>query len=844
MGGKKSTKGSQQVRRRKPASKGAPRRDVGKTRRRPTPPRAASAPKSRRKQRKPAPARRRSPSKRRPTSRRPPPATAATWFWPWVGRSVISAGLGLMVGGSVVVGVLHHQAVRDVEDLLSTEMWSASGRVLSAPLAAWPGLTVTPGQLAEDLQSAGYARVRTLQSPGDFVVSRNEIQVRTQAGSSTIGFSDGRISSTRPGSMLYFRPVELAELRGPEGISRRPVSLDDVPEHVYQGVLAMEDARFFDHEGVDPIGIVRAVMANLTGGGVSQGGSTITQQLVKNLFLTAERTYERKAREALLAVALENTRSKKEILELYLNEIYLGQIGGASISGIDQAARVYFGKSAQRLDVGEAAVLAGIISAPNRYSPLRHPERALAQRDKVLDRMLAVGWLTESEHAAEIARPLQLAPTPTHRQGPWLVEAAIEEVESAVGESGVITGQGWTVHTTLQPGLQRIAERVVREGLSELADEHDVDGAEMALVALRASDGAVLAMVGGGDYASSQFNRVTSASRQIGSTVKPLTVLAALTNNTALTPATVFDDAPLERTDNGQVWRPGNYDGRYVGPISMRQALAQSRNIPAILVAEDVGMPTLKRFWHQLGLENATEYPSASLGSFAATPLALAGAYTIFANEGEVSTPRSVNHAVTASGEERYTNPAQRTRLSNPEATWMTTSMMAEVFETGTARSAARHGLTGPAAGKTGTTDEARDAWFVGFTGDVVVAVWVGHDRDDALGLTGGQAALPTWTRFVVESGLPLVLPEPPQSFVQTPFCEESGLPVDCHGPCAVVVEEWVSPEAAECAEPAPSSPLREAVGRLLGGTTPSQPMAEADADTPQRGGFFRRLRD
>lgn len=852
---------------RKPASTGAPRRKVANTKRRSAPRRSRKTRSSSARDISPRSERRASPKRRKSRSRQSRPTTRSRsrsrqqappsggWL-ARLGRLSFSALLGALVGGSAVVYVLYHQAVVDVEALLAQDVFTPSGRVLSAPMSVWTGMRISSGQLAADLQSAGYARVRSLQAAGDFVVSPERVQVLDETGRTiSVGFSDGRITTVQPGPVARFGAVELAELRGPEGISRRPITVDELPEHVYQPILAMEDARFFDHEGVDPIGITRAVVANITAGDVSQGGSTLTQQLVKNLFLSAERTYERKAREALLAVALENTRTKKQILELYLNEIYLGQIGAASIAGVDQAARAYFGKGAERLEVGEAAVLAGIISAPNRYSPLRHPERTLAQRDKVLKRMQGLGWLSEARLAEELARPLQLAPTPTSRQSPWMVEAAVEHVEAAVEEPGVVSGQGWVVQTTLQPALQRIAERVVAESLAALEEEHDVEGAEMALVALRASDGAVLAMVGGRDYATSQFNRATSASRQVGSTVKPLSYLAALDRDHTQSPGSIVDDAPLQRTVNRKTWAPKNYDGRYVGPISYRDALAQSRNVPAVLVAESVGMEALSSWWKSAGLEEATAYPSAALGSFSATPLAMAGAYTVFPNLGTVSAPRMVSAALDAEGTARYTLAPDTARVASPEAAWLVSSMLSDVITRGTARSASRLGLDGPAAGKTGTTDEARDAWFVGYTGDVVVAVWVGHDRKDALGLTGGKAALPAWTRFVVDAGFSLSLPEPPAGVVQTTLCAETGRPATCGAPCEEAVEEWVYADMDLCAEDdadgsavtAAANPLRDAISRLLDGTTEASdgpPTEDPDDEAPRRRIFPRRDRN
>ena len=598
----------------------------------------------------------------------------------------------------------------------------------------------------------------------------------------------------------------------------------------------MEDSRFFDHEGVDPIGIGRAILTNMGAGQAMQGGSTLTQQLVKNLFLTSERTYQRKAREALLSVALENLHTKEEILELYLNEVYLGQAGGAGVAGIDSAARAYFGKTAERLEVGEAAVLAGIISAPNRYSPLRHPERAIERRDLVLDRMVTRGWLTAEDATTHKAAPLQLAPSTMSWRSPWLVEAAIEHVESAVEEHGVVAGQGWSVHTTLQPALQRIAEAAVAESAARMdADYPESSGAQIALVAVRASDGAVLAMVGGRDYIESPFNRVTSANRQIGSTIKPLTFLAALNNDHTLTPGVAIEDAPLERHYDGQTWAPGNYDGRYKGDISIRQALSESRNIPAILLAESVGMPQMSRWWKGLGLSGATALPSAALGSFEATPLELAGAYTVFPGGGRVSEPRLVTRAVNGEGETTHTNKPKLHEVASSTEAWMVTSMMESVIEDGTGRAVRRFGVEGTVAGKTGTTDNEHDAWFVGFAGDVVVAVWVGFDRGQDLGLTGGKGALPTWSRFVAWSGLPTPPHPAPEGVKAIELCKDTLEPASC-GDCTETRQDYVFADFEPVCEP--ESPLREAVSRMLQGLGESDEPGEPE---PRRRGLFGR---
>jgi len=662
-----------------------------------------------------------------------------------------------------VVSVQYRQAVQDVEELLGGRVWSSSGRVMSAPMELWAGLRLSPEELATDLQAAGYARVSRAQAPGDFEVAPDAILVRVaegrwpgatvEAGDLLLTFSGDRISSVSPGSVATLAPAELAGVRGGDNEARRVISLGEVPPHVVQAVLAMEDARFYDHEGLDPLGIARALLVNAWSGSTAQGGSTLTQQVVKNLFLTQERTLERKAREAVLAMALEAQRSKDDILELYLNEIYLGQAGGVAICGIDQAARVYFGKPAERLEIGEAATIAGIVSAPNRYSPLRHPQRALERRDVALGRMADVGFLAPSDAEVLKREPLTLHPSSTSRRAPWAVDAAVDGIEQAMGE-GTVVARGVSVHTTIQPALQRLAERAVIEGLAELQQTHPTtEGAQAAMAVVRVRDGAVVALVGSRDYASSQFDRASHGSRQIGSTVKPLTAVLAFEADASLSPATVLDDSYIERIVDGKTWAPRNYDGSYRGLLTLREALRVSRNIPAVLLAERAGMKTLARGWRELGLDEASSNPSAALGSFGATPLELAGAYTVFPGGGRWSQPTLVRSAFDEGGALLWEQEPIRLRRTSSESAWLVGSMLEDVVASGTGAQASSYGATGHLGGKTGTTDGARDAWFVGYSAEYAVAVWVGFDRDRVLGLTGGQAALPTWARFMAWSG-------------------------------------------------------------------------------------------
>lgn len=779
--------------------------------------------------------------------------------WAFFLRVSLGALLGLLVGVGVVLGGLYRAALEDVDQVVAGPVWSSSGRVLSGAQVVWTGLLLTADELATDLSAAGYVRAPKAARPGDFQVGDDAVLVNvppvkgpgysTSSGEVLVTFRDGRVASVSPKGKATFAPAELAAVRGAENETRRVVPLAELPDHVVKAVLAMEDSRFYDHEGVDPIGIARALIVNVLAGDTVQGGSTLTQQLAKNLFLGAERTLQRKAREALLAVALERRLSKAELLELYLNGVYLGQASGASVYGVDQAARAFFGKPASRLDLGEAATLGGIISAPNRYNPLQHPDKARERRDITLDRMAAVGWAANDKVEAEKKRPLTTNPSVGGRRAPWVVDAAVGALEDSLGP-GSVAARGVTITTTLQPALQRLAERAVATSLAELDREHPkARGAQMALVALRVSDGAVVALVGGRDYNQSPYNRALAARRQIGSTVKPLTALFAFEDDEALSPATVLDDSPIERVEDGKPWKPRNYDGTFLGPVTVRQALSQSRNIPAVLLSERVGMHDLATKWKSLGLSTATSWKSSALGGFDATPVELAGAYSVFPGGGTWHRPVLVRSAVDSDGAVLWTEEPVAARRTSARAAFLATNILEDVVRTGTGSAAARYGAKGAVAGKTGTTDDARDAWFAGFSRDYVVVVWVGFDRARDLGLTGSQAALPAWARFMAGTGSLSGSFQPPADVEQATVCAESHLPA--RPACPATEPEWFS-RGSVPAElcPAHAGPLQQ-VGaaatsvwdRLTGGGDAGDGAAEeaGDQKKEKKKGLFGR---
>ncbi len=729
----------------------------------------------------------------------------------WARALMVSTGVAAVLSSAIVGGTMYRWAVGAVEEGLAGPVWSVPGHVWSAPIEVWPGLAYSPDALAADLSAAGYARVSKAAQPGDFQSGTDSVVVYGKAkdgpgwsvtgGEVLVTFADGRIRSVTPQGRASFSPAALATIRGPDNENRHPVPLDQIPQIVRSAVLAMEDSRFYDHPGLDALGIARALWVDLTEQEMKQGGSTLTQQVAKNLFLSQERTAERKLREALLAVAIERKLGKDEILGLYLNEIYLGQAGGSAICGVDAAARAWFGKPIARVTLGEAATIAGVIAAPSAWSPARYPERARERRDIALGRMVTVGAIDSASAVAAKKAPVVVHLAQTTRMAPWAVDHAVEEVEDTVG-AGAIAREAIEVYTTLSPPLQRAAEAAVRDGMAELIAAHPkLANVQAAMAVVRARDGAVVALVGGRSYAESLWDRGFGAERQVGSTIKPLTMLAAFEADPSLSPATRFEDAPIERTHDGKPWQPANYDGVFVGPVNARSAMATSRNIPAVLLAEAVGMPALKQRWRALGLARATDYPSAALGGFNATPVQLAGAYAVFASGGAWHAPWLTRAAADPGGNLRVDNPPHKATLRYSErAIFLTTDVLRGVMQNGTGKGAAAYGVGPGAAGKSGTTDNYKDAWFVGVTGPYAVAVWVGYDREKTVGLPGSQAALPTWARFVAATGTSGGVSAAPASVERADICVATDLP-----PCADCTEtrsEWFSVghvPAADC---------------------------------------------
>ena len=543
-------------------------------------------------------------------------------------------------------------------------------------------------------------------------------------------------------------PIAIGTLDGTPAEQRIPVRLDQLPDHLIQAVLAVEDQRFYQHHGLDPRRIGGALVANLRAGSITQGGSTITQQLAKNLFLSSRRTPLRKLREAALALALEARYDKPTILEAYLNEIYLGQDGGRAIHGAGAAARYYFGKDVRRLNLAESAALAGMISAPNRYAPTRNPDAARERRDLVVQLMVDQRRLTSStaERARRAALATRARPAPT-LEGRWFRDFAL------AGAGDRLPARGVAVYTTLDVTLQRAAERAVRTGLQTLRSPQ----AEAALVALDPRSGEVLAMVGGRDYGASQFNRATDARRQPGSAFKPVVALAALERSRGQAPAytlaSLVEDQPLRVATPRGPWQPENYDRSFHGRVTFREAMEQSLNVPFARIGLAVGPERIVETARRLGITSPLHaVPSLALGSSEVTLLELVRAYGVLAAAGTLAAPRAIVGRARQGHEIEPLPAPEPVRVVDPAVAYLVTSTLQGVVTRGTGRSLNGDGRFGTIAGKTGTSSEWRDAWFIAYSPSLVVGVWVGFDDGRSLRLTGAGAALPIVARFLAEA--------------------------------------------------------------------------------------------
>ena len=637
-----------------------------------------------------------------------------------------------------------------------------------------PGVHVQRVGLPATLARLGYVETRaTPPSPGLFRRSAGTWEIYLRAGEDggaalvRLQVVDDRIAKvTRAGqdvAAVTLEPEVLASASDRPGEDHKPVRIEETPRVLINAVLAAEDHRFFEHGGLDVRALLRAAWANLRAGRVKEGGSTITQQLVKVRLLSPQRTFFRKLREAWLAALVESRYSKERILEAYLNEIYLGQRGPIAIRGVGSASRAYFGKEVHQLTTPEAALIAAIIRGPNIYSPAVDPDRAREHRNVVLAQMRDLKMITSDEFERARRTPVHVRSLVSAGQSaPYFVDYVRQELEQRF--EGISRVRGVRIATTLDLSLQRFAEVAAVRGLdrleSSLTPGYRRDPGrrlQVAVLVVETATGEIRALVGGRDYLASQFNRVTSARRQPGSAFKPIVYLAALRAGDGapfFTAASRVEDLPITLESNGEPWSPRNYDDRYEGIVTVRQALEQSLNSATVRIAQTVGLPNVIETARTLGLQSQlAPVPAMALGAFEVTPLELARAYLPLANGG--IRPAAVSGIRTAQFGDDEVKPAaaeESARVVSQAEAWLLTSLLKGVVTSGTARAVHASGLPDVVAGKTGTTNDGRDAWFVGYSPRLLALVWVGFDSGEPHGMSGAKAALPIWLDFMKQA--------------------------------------------------------------------------------------------
>lgn len=654
---------------------------------------------------------------------------------------VITAVAALLSVDALIRSYKYYSQVIDAR-LASGYLTSRPG-LYAAPRVLQVGQKLSRDKLINALRRAGYLETSASNVwSGSFIADGNAIEIH--AGSSSrkqpavvrVEYADSEIVElTGDGITLEsftLEPEVLSNDLSAKAGKREALSYDEIPPVLVQAILAIEDRRFFDHSGVDVSGLARALLRNAGDERMGHGGSTITQQLVKNTYLSPDKTLQRKYAEAILSLALERRLSKEDIFALYCNEIFLGQRGAVSVRGVKEAAAVFFGKQLHDLTLAEAATLAGMIQSPAHYSPLRHPEAARARRNVVLAAMRENGAITREQNEVASAEPIAITPRVdlNNSLAPYFVDYVNRVAEA---------GEGRRIYTTIDLELQDLAEKA----LSNQLNRFDVKP-QAALVALDPHTGNVLAMVGGRDYAESQLNRVTDARRQPGSTFKPFVYAAAVEDG--MSPVHLFVDAPREFIyDRNRTYRPANYGGGYsMGEVTMRTGLVKSLNVVTVDVALQTGLARIANLAAAFGLPKPARYPALALGTEEVTPFQLASAYAAFVNQGRRVDPNVITSFDDPPATHALPNTAPQ--VISPTTAYVITNMLAGVVERGTARKA-RGAIPGTAiAGKTGTS---RDGWFVGYSPNLVCVVWIGFDDNSQLGLTGAEAALPAWVEFM-----------------------------------------------------------------------------------------------
>lgn len=740
-------------------------------------------------------------------------------------RIVVVAALILLISGAVIGFSIYLTSLdKEIRARFAGARWALPAQVYAAPLELYAGLALNSATLKNELQRLGYREQPEPEGPGTFTATKDQALIHTRA----FNFWDGSQPESRlsvrmipegisevtdtgtgkPLDIVRLDPLLIGSIYPQQGEDRVLVKLTDVPQMLSRGLVAVEDRSFYSHYGVSIKGILRAAFANLMAGQAVEGASTITQQLVKNFFLTPERSLKRKLKEICMALLLELHYSKDEIMEAYLNEVHLGQDGNRAVHGFGLGAQFYFNKPLSELQSHEVALLAGLIKGPSYYNPRRNPDRSKARRNLVLQIFKDEGLIDAAEYTSAIERPLGLAgQSDGVARYPAFVDLVKRQLKGQYQDND-LTSEGLRIFTTLDPRAQEALEKQIVEGLPALEKNQKMKAGTLqaAGVITSVDGGDVLALVGGRETRYPGFNRALDSRRSIGSLAKPFVFLTALQQPQEFNVNTILPDDPISVTQpNNKVWSPSNYDRQNHGPQPLYIALAQSFNLPTVAVGLRVGPSAVRKTMQLSGYTgDILPVPSIFLGSVDAAPVEVAQMYATLAASGYQSPLSAIREVETKDGQplSRFPIKVKQTLPEGP--VYLTTWAMRQVMTMGTGRAA--YNVISPSTvivGKSGTTDEMRDAWFAGYGADRVAVVWVGRDDFRPMGLTGASGALPIWAKVMRDINVRSLDLIPPADVEEQLTDPATGLKADegCTGAMQVpYIRGYAPTETAPCA--------------------------------------------
>lgn len=683
----------------------------------------------------------------------------------WFRNSVLILLAGAGFAFFSYLGYLDYNVRRQFEG----KRWAIPARVYASPVELYAGSGLTAEKFQNLLQLLRYRQDARLATDGTYLRSGRRFTVKMRkftfwdqiqpASTFSVDFSDAGVASITDAdrsdaiAIVRMEPVQIGSFYPTIKEDRILIKREEAPDYLIKALLASEDRDFYRHHGVSLRGIARAIWANMRARGMVQGGSTITQQLVKNFYLTSERSLSRKIKEALMALILEYRYGKDEILEAYLNEIYLGQNGAGAVHGFGLASEFYFGTYLKDLSLDQCALLVALVRGPSEYDPRRYPERALQRRNLVLDEMVAEGYLDAGRSAAAKSRPLAVVPRIARASNRY--PGFMDLVKRQLGQDyrdEDLTSEGLRIFTTLDTQIQDTLEATLAARLARLERSPKTGNLETAVVVTRRDSGEIAALASGRDSVASGFNRALDAVRPIGSLMKPVVYLTALEYPQKYTITTpVSDTTVMVKNQNGTTWIPKNYDHREHGRIALHTALAHSYNLATVRIGMDIGVGRIAKTLRSMGVDRSIDlYPSMLLGAASLTPMEVTQIYQTLAGDGFSTPVKAIRAVLAADGKPLQSYPFTVRQAVDPAATYIVNTILQEVMHQGTGRSAysafpADYGLVG----KTGTTNDLKDSWFAGYTGDYLSVVWLGRDDNRPVGLTGATGALQVWTALM-----------------------------------------------------------------------------------------------